>query len=433
MLNRDDPLASGITGTFVRNIVGTGIVPQSLAPAKKAKKIEAYWAARKDNLFPADDITLEEAQSLIATKAIEDGDVLIKRSYTSGDPVWFEMIEGDRIATPADKTGDPRFRDGVERDSYDRIVAYHAAKQMTGIFPAITATDFMRIEKADARHLRIVKRPGQTRGVPMMHAILQDLRDLDLLLLASLKRVQIAACLSVFITSDSATVDVLEVTAKTYGYKLDQQLEPGMIFRLFPGETVSTMIPNFPTPELEPFVVMLCRRIGAALGISWQVVLKDFGNSTYSSARTDLLETRQSYRVLQKWLITKALNWIWFVVLEDGLLRNDPMLRGVNREDIESVRWIPPGWPWVDPQKEAMATKIKLETHTTCLRDVCASEGTDWEDILEQQLREELREIELRRDMGLPDKPATEAPNADKNSAKEDEDDDERANGRTAA
>ena len=74
--------------------------------------------------------------------------------------------------------------------------------------------EFYRVEAERVYHLHQIERPGQSRGVPLLHAVLQDLHDLDLLLLASLKRVQIAACLSVFVTSPQAMEDLLDVTAE---------------------------------------------------------------------------------------------------------------------------------------------------------------------------------------------------------------------------
>lgn len=235
-----------------------------------------------------------------------------------------------------------------------------------------------------------------------MHAVMQDLRDLDLLMLACLKRTQIAACLSVFIKSENNASLLLEATAQKYGYVLDQQIEPGMIFKLSPGEEISTLVPNFPVPELESFVIMLARRIGTALGVSWQVVLKDFAKSNYSSARTDLLEARQVYHVIQRWFIEKYLSWEWERVMQDALLRGDSRLNGVTQDDLKAITWITPGWQWVDPQREANATKIKLETRITTLRDVCAATGQDWEEIQDQLLREELREKKRREELGIP-------------------------------
>ena len=413
-VNRDDPVASGLTGTYVHNWIGTGMTPQAqTGDDAKDDALEAVWELRKDSLYPADLLDYEEAQSLNARKLIEDGEVLVKQARRprryGADPVWFEIVESDRLATPQQLAGEElagRIREGVERDENGWIVAFHIRKTHPGKMSVLDAADrkFARVEAGVVRHLKFTRRPGQSRGVPLFHAVLQDLRDLDLLIVASLKRTQISACLSIFIKSPLPADQILDITAEKYGYKLDDTLEPGMIMKLFPGEEVQTIIPNFPGSDLVPFILLLARRIGAALGVSWQVVLKDFSQANYSSARTDLMESRQVYVVLQRWFETKLLKWEWRTVMEDALLRREPLMvaAGVELADIRKVKWIPNGWDWVDPVKEAKGKEIELKMKVTSPYEICASKGKDFPTVLRQCLKAEQLEIRLREEMKLP-------------------------------
>jgi capsid protein len=65
------------------------------------------------------------------------------------------------------------------------------------------------------------------------------------------------------------------------------------------------------------------------------------------------------------------------------------------------------GWPhqwfWdslahIDPEKEARATKLRLESYTTTLAQEYASYGLDWE----TQIRQRAKEVELMEELGLP-------------------------------
>lgn len=414
-INRDDPIGSGLTGTFVDDVIGVGMAPQARTDDEDLNRlIEAAFRQRQNRLFLADDLDFGAGQRLIFRKVFEDGGVLLKRAKREPDePVWFEVIEKDRLGTPLDaKPEDPqgRIADGVEKDAAGVPLAYWVAKQHPGdrakSLPMLTTEAFTRVPRGEARYLRLIERPGQTHGVPAFHAILQDLRDLDLLLLAALKRTQVAACLAAFIKTEGSLDNILNLTAEKYGYRLDQTLEPGMMWRLYPNESIETMVPNFPTPELSPFVVMLARRIGSALGVSWQIVLKDFSDSTYSSARTDQLEARKRYGVLQRWFTGAVLDWLWFSVLEDARLMGDPRVARLDSKSLTAVYWIPNGWRWIDPLKEATATEVELRAGITNLRDVCASQGKDWEETLRQRLREEKFEADERAKLGLPPKQA---------------------------
>jgi lambda family phage portal protein len=425
-LGRDDPIASGLYRTFVCNIIGTGVKMQG-ATEDKAKNdaMEAVWKDRKNALYQGDRLTQAEGQRMLIWRWVEDGEVLIKRVITrEGEPVWFEIIESDRLSTPVDKQANTKIRDGVERDGFGRPAFYwilkrHPGDLVTGL-TGLTSKDYVGVPASAIVHLKTTERPGQTRGVPLLHAVLQDLRDLDLLLLASLKRTQIAACLAAFIESPEETEDIMNVTARKYDYIMDGQLEPGMIYRLHPEEKLSTLIPNFPTPELEGFIIMLARRIGSAVGVSWQTVLRDFSKSTYSSARTDLLETWGTYDVFAKQFIETVLEPQWQVVLIDAILRGDERLNGITSDDMKKVRAIPRGRKWVDPKKEVEAAAIELAIGVTNLRDICAAQGKDWEEVMRQRLIEEKAEMEAREQLGLPPKAA--APDIDANDDDDDED-----------
>jgi len=413
---RDDPIAKGlISTTFPENVVGTGITSQSTAEAAAAKEIEAVWSDRKDMLFPAEAVPFECVQDLAYKKMLEDGDVFVKRSYTPSGELFFELIEADRVLTPLDAQpadSEGVIRDGIERDRYGRIVAAYVSSSHPGdvaipfvkgkrpTFVSRSLDDFDRVPFDQLYHLKLVDRPGQSRGIPFLTQVLQDLHDLDLLILAVLKRTQIAACLAAFIETSQELPDLLDVTGEKYGYQLDQDLIPGMIFKLYPGEKVSTLSPNFPIGDFKELVILLARRIGAALGVSWQIVLKDFSGANYSSARTDLLEARMIYRRHQAMVISLS-DWIRRATLEDSWLRGDPRISSLTPDELCMSTWIPPGWQWVDPQKEAAAAKIELEIGLTCLRDLAAQRGKDWEDLVRQRLAEEVREKELREELGL--------------------------------
>lgn len=418
-LRRDDPIGSGIVSKIVNNVVGSGLRAQSRHDdSAVATRIEAVWNRLKGSIAVGDDLTHGQHQGIIIGKLFEDGEVFIHRAKRGpNDPVFMEIIEADRVATPPDQQNNKDLVDGIERDEFGHRVAYYVAKghpSNTGRGPLslTSALNYQRIPAEDMKHLRRAGRPGQTRGEPGLHAVMQDLRDLDLLIIAALKRSQVAACLAAFITSDMPLNTLVDATAEKYGYQIDQTIEPGMLFKLNPGEKIESFIPNFPVPELVPFIIMLARRIGAALGLSWQLILSDFSQSNYSSARTDLLESRRVFTVLQAYLTEKYLNWEWESVLIDAVLRGEPGLEGIGLEQIRPVYWIANGWQWVDPVKEAQATEIELRMNSTTLRAVCAQKGEDWEEVLRQRIREEALEMELRKAAGLPEKMQPNAPGA---------------------
>lgn len=413
-LNRDDSIASGLTLRFKQEVVGTGIRPRVKMPvAELAQAVHAVWKDRQHLLFPVDGADWGMALRLVFGKVLEDGDVFVKAAKAApGEPVWFEIIEGDRCVSPtrSKAEGGGWIQDGVERMADGRVAAYwfRGVEKGTGLGAlASKMAEPIRYEASLVKHVKLQGRPGQTRGVPLFHAIGQELRDLDLLVLASLKRTQVAACLAAFVTSELGAEEVMNIEKKTNTlganwYEHQDSLTPGMIMKLLPGEKIDTLIPNFPVPELVPFIFLIARRIGVALGISWQEVLRDFSNASYSSARTDKLDCWRTYDIYQEWLIVTCLTWIWDLVLQDAYLRGDDRLAGLANFRPPEAIWIPDGRRWVDPAKEALAIKEQLAMGLTTLRDECAALGVDWEDNLAQLAVERQR----REVLGLPEFPA---------------------------
>ena len=425
-LNRDDPIGSGLTLEFTKKIVGCGLNPQARTPSPlKNTRIEKVFRELSMNLSPADALPYGALQQMRCRKLLEDGELFVKRSVFN-DEMKSETIEADRVMTPSGvaaeliSLGFPNHKvvDGVEKDENEIPVAYWVRKAfafqqsvktaplaqaaMMGV--SFNISDFDRVTPDQIQHVKLTTRPGQTRGVPFMHAVMQDIRDLDLLILASLKRTQLAACMAVFIESSDAVEDILPVTAETYGYQMDQDINPGMIFKLFPGESVKFLHPNFPAFDLENFIKTLARRIGAALGVSYMTVLQDWADANYSAARQQSLidqPTFSRYRDLLKPIFA----WERAAVLEHAVLTGK--LGRMGPEDIDAVEFLDPRQPWIDPEKDAKAIEIQLELGLTTLRDEASALNRDWEDLIKQSTLERLTaeklERDMREEMGLPE------------------------------
>jgi capsid protein len=68
------------------------------------------------------------------------------------------------------------------------------------------------------------------------------------------------------------------------------KLEGGSIIPIFPGDKVAPFTPSRPNSAYGAFVENLLRHIGTGLNIPYELLLKDFSKTNYSSARSALLE-----------------------------------------------------------------------------------------------------------------------------------------------
>src|SRR6056297_3094426 len=79
--------------------------------------------------------------------------------------------------------------------------------------------------------------------------------------------------------------------------------------------------------------------------------------------------------------------WVWDRWLEAAETAN--LLGGIGTD--VPVNWQNPGWPWIDPQKDAKGAQTELELKITNRKRLAAERGMDWDDEIEQLAEEEER------------------------------------------
>ena len=89
-------------------------------------------------------------------------------------------------------------------------------------------------------------------------------------------------------------------------------------------------------------------------------------------------------------LINNFCNPIYDVFMDTAVLSGALAIRDYwrRREEYTRVRWVTPGWSWIDPQKEAAASAALLDSGLTTREELCGSRGRSWQDVM-IQLKEE--------------------------------------------
>ena len=420
-LNRNDAHASGITGTMTVNVVGSGIRPQSRidkeslgmeesaqsAFQKTAEKCWKRWIPYADAGTRMD---FYEIQNLVDRQILENGEAIIlplmlpdkDRPYS----LALQAIESDRLDTPPELKGDKSVRSGVRVGDRGEPLSYFIRKSHPGEYRFSKGEDRTFAEypakneygRKNVFHLYYVQRSGQTRGVPFFAPVLSYFKDLSEYVEAELVAARIAACFSLFITSEgSSDIGLNAGIDKNSSGQLIEGLEPGMIKHLLPGEDITSFSPQRPGATFEPFVERILKAISTALGLPYELVAKDFSKTNYSSARAALLEARRYFKMRQEWLSRKLCQPVWEMLLEEAYLKGELKADTFyeKKEYWTGASWIAPGWEWVDPLKEAQAAEVGLKNGIVTYSDLYASEGKDWEESLEQRKREQDKIKEL--------------------------------------
>jgi capsid protein len=230
--------------------------------------------------------------------------------------------------------------------------------------------------------------PGQLRGVPWLAPAMGKLKDLKDFVHAHLVAEQVAACYGAFVTG--ATDPALLAEAGRSRSNLED-LSPGTIQYLGDGESVQFSDPARPGTTLGPYVEWALHGVAAALRYPYELLAKQFTNN-FSGGRLALIDGRITFKCWQHVLIDRTLRKLWARFVDQCVIQRaviiDPVRYEENRAHFLNHQWIPPGWPWVDPDKEVKADVAAIEAGLTTQTESLASRGRDFDETLQQIERE---------------------------------------------
>jgi lambda family phage portal protein len=338
-----------------------------------------------------------DVQRLVLRCMARDGEVLV-RKIRSGGVLALQIIEADLLDAEdnrrAENGNDIRF--GVELDAYRRPVAYHLLNRhpgdtmWTGSAPGLRT----RIPAGDIIHLFRTERPEQTRGLPWLVASMQRLKMLDGYAEAEVMAARTGAAKMGFFTKSTPEGWTGEIDGDG---NLAMDASPGTIEELPPGVDFKAWDTNHPNSGYGDFVKSCLRGVATSLGISYNTLASDLEGVNYSSIRAGLLEEREVWRGLQRFMIEHFCvpvfeEWLTLELLSGRLGLPYEKMWKFNAPEFRGRRWA-----WVDPKKDMEAAIMAVGNRMKPLRDVIAENGGDIFDVLRTTKADE----ELAASLGL--------------------------------
>lgn len=418
---RDNAYACGVVETIATAIVGCGIHAQSMVESDEGDDIEQINDARDKawNEFCEScdingEMTFSEIQFLALREIVEAGEVLIRMRSVKLDgrpvPLALEMIDADRLALDQDvwahQQSGKRVIRGVELDATGKPLAYYIYDQHPNSPYMMENSKPQRIEASEIIHLYRKDRVGQTRGVTWFAPVLSAIRDLGIYIDNELQASAVASCFTAVIKSNSPAgglrpTDSSGETTDSAGNYFEH-LEPALVARLRPDESLEIVNPARPAAQAEPWINLMVRNIGVGVGIGYEKVSRDYSKTSYSSARTAELEDRRRFKRFQRYLISHLCQRVWdrfceaaasVDTLVDGAARF-PLLSDLlaDRRTVSPVTWQVPEWEWVDPQNEQAASVSAIQNNMSTLQRECAKLGINWREVLRQRSKEKKAE-----------------------------------------
>ena len=376
-------IGAWITDNLVGMLIGAGIVPRSKhqSPAVRETLQRAFlsWTDGADADGRTDFYGL---QALFARDLVILGEAL---------GIW---TEDPRTGAPQLRRLHPEQLDrsvswrkaggyalqGVEFDLSGRIVAYHIRPALPGDALAGMALAPERIPASEVIHAFRPLMPGQVRGLSWFATVLLSAKELDATLDAMILRTKIAALHAGFITDNEGGSPYDGASANG---AQEVALEPGSMPVLPAGKHVDF----FPLPDqggASALVTDLFRMIAAGCGVTFEAATGNYSQVNYSSARMAKMDLRPFIEGVQHQVIVFGLcRPVWKRFMRWQVLTGRIAAAAYMRDPaaFEVAKWLPPAWPWIDPEGEAKAAQVALQMNLRSRSEIIAERGYDAEEV----------------------------------------------------
>jgi len=441
-LYMNGPVGAAALKTAKTNVIGPGLRLKSRINAERLglseeeadrwrekveEEFELWSESKHSDALRMSDFYTQQTVAFLGMLMNGDAFAIFKRDQvTPWMPYGLRLhvIEADRISTPmaSGVLGDGvegkapngnRIISGVEIDGSGALVAYHVSNSYpieTG-YTGTQMREWKRIEaygrttgRPNVLHLMELERAEQRRGVPILAPVIETIKQLTRYTEAELMAAVISGMFTVFVKTAGPT------TENPFGEMIpgDKQVEPNdpNLYEMGPGainvlgenESVEIANPGRPNAQFDPFVSSLCRYVGAAVEIPYELLLKSF-QSSYSASRAALLEAWKMFRVRRQWTAKEFCQPVFEEWLSEavalGRIRapgffNDPAIRRA----WCAAEWTGPAPGQLDPVKEATAANLRIANgSSTREREALESNGSDfWSNIQRQKVEREAME-----------------------------------------
>lgn len=431
-------LARSGVNTLTTSVCGWGIMPKPKidgdflgltdeAREETERNILREWrlwaenkmcdAERQQNFY--------DLQQLAFLSMLMSGDVFVlfgmKENPRTPYQTTIRLIEADRICNPdssgesesTETNGGGRIIDGVEIDKEGVVIRYYIASRSP-----IAANDNSELTwtAIDAfggdtgyenmLHVMTHERPEQRRGVPLVAAEIEGLKQFSRYMNAEIAGKLVSAMLTVFITSKdddgkAGMEDAVNEDEKVTDDELKLELAPGAIYDLPPGKHPETVDPKRSDTQFEVFVNTFIMVIASSMGIPKEVLVKKY-ESNYTAARAALLDFWRTVKVYRRRFNSGFNQPIYEQWLSEAVAAGRIEAPGFFDDPIVRQAWCGCSWMGasmghVDPLKEVKAAEARIRNNiSTEEQEAMEYNGNNWDEVVRQRNKE----IATRATMG---------------------------------
>lgn len=370
-----------------------------------------------------------------------DGESLTTAEWRKTPSKWqscFQAVDIDRLSNPNGAPESLYLKGGVMLSELSEPLGYYIRDSHPADIALLgtrtTTWSFVRREtdwgRTVAMHSYDVARAGQTRGISELASVASDMKMgreyTENALAAAILQSSYAAvmvsqqnykeALELIAASPPSTdgsqpsivdmaLETLEAAA-AYHEHAKIRFNGVQVPMLFPGEDLKLLTPGQKADSLADFQSHATKAYAAGTGTDPISVSQDYSDVNYSAAKMSVASNYRSYEARRERLVSTVAvpmvrNFLEEVVHSGAM----PLPKGVQPVDFYDAidaliggKFITAGAPMLDPVKERQGQKLGMEIGVETLQDICAEEGKDWLELLDQQQREKME----RDARGLP-------------------------------
>lgn len=305
----------------------------------------------------------------------------------------WRLVDPARVCNPNYGANSKTMFEGFELDSEGSPIAIHVISTHPNLMRYAETKTWTRIPiiaddgTRNVIHRRAPGRPDQIRGVGSFSSVMEDLKHLGDLKLATVVAKKAQASIAYFInTKDPRAAAASDRNGAMINGAVG--IKPLMKYYLNSEDKITSFNFQFQGGEFDDLLVSILQGASATWRLPVEIVLRRLTKTSLSSSRAALLDYYQTCQAEQDEHIEQAYNPMIAAIIVEGVARGEIEAPTDDMDRLTLGRYLRPARIWPDPLKEAQAAKAWIGVGRSP-SSVFAEAGFSYDDEISQTRQDE--------------------------------------------